>query len=199
MLKIGVTGGIGSGKTTVCNIFKLLGIPVYNADIRAKYLMNTDGNLKSKIESIFGKNSYLKNGELNRKHIAEIAFNDKSKLLKLNSAVHPEVKKDFENWVNSQSSAYIIKETALLFETGSYKDLDYTILVSAPIDIRIARVMARDNTDKESVLARINNQMAEKEKSQMSDFIIKNDGDHSLIHQILLLDKKFKEIDAEVQ
>lgn len=199
MLKIGITGGIGSGKTTVCKIFQTLGIPVYFADERAKYLMINDKILIKKIKDIFGSNSYFANGDLNRKHIAKIAFKNKQKLDKLNNAVHPEVKKDFENWVKVQDAPYIIKEAALLFETGSYKDLVYNILVTAPLDMRIQRVMMRDNIDKESVLSRVKNQMPEEEKLKLTDFIIENDGKHSLIWQILDLNKKFEEKNAEIR
>ena len=199
MLKIGITGGIGSGKTTVCKVFETFGIPVYYADDRAKYLMVNDKKLTKKIINIFGKESYLENGELNRKHISNLAFKNKSKLEKLNNAVHPAVKKDFENWVNEQKAPYIIKEAALLFETGSYKDLDFNILVSAPLDIRIKRVIMRDNIDEASVLARVKNQMPEEEKTKLADFVVVNDGKHSLIHQVLNLNRKFIKINAEIR
>ena len=198
MLKTGITGGIGSGKTTVCKIFEILGIPVYYADDRAKYLMVNDKDLVKNIVSVFGEKSYLKNGELNRKYIADIAFKNKRKLEELNKAVHPAVKRDFENWVNEQEAPYIIKEAALLFETGSYKDLDFNILVTAPLDIRIKRVMMRDNIDKESVLARVNNQMPEEDKMKLADFVIYNDERHSLIQQVLDLNKKLRKLNAKV-
>ncbi len=198
MLKTGITGGIGSGKTTVCKIFEILGIPVYYADDKAKYLMVNDKDLVKNIISVFGEKSYLKNGELNRKYIADIAFKNKRKLEELNKAVHPAVKRDFENWVNEQEAPYIIKEAALLFETGSYKDLDFNILVTAPLDIRIKRVMMRDNIDKESVLARVNNQMPEEDKMKLADFVIYNDERHSLIQQVLDLNKKLRKLNAKV-
>ncbi len=198
MLKTGITGGIGSGKTTVCKIFEILGIPVYYADDRAKYLMVNDKDLVKNIVSVFGEKSYLKNGELNRKYIADIAFKNKRKLEELNKAVHPAVKRDFDNWVNEQKAPYLIKEAALLFETGRYKDLDLNILVSAPLDIRIKRVMLRDNIDKESVLARVNNQMPEEDKMKLADFIIYNDERHFLIQQVLDLDKKLRKLNAKV-
>ncbi len=198
MLKTGITGGIGSGKTTVCKIFEILGIPVYYADDKAKYLMVNDKDLVKNIISVFGEKSYLKNGELNRKYIANIAFKNKRKLEELNKEVHPAVKRDFENWVNEQKAPYIIKEAALLFETGSYKDLDFNILVSTPLDIRIKRVMMRDNIDKESVLARVNNQMPEEDKMKLAEFVIYNDERHSLIQQVLDLDKKLRKLNAKV-
>jgi dephospho-CoA kinase len=199
MLRIGITGGIGCGKTTVCKIFEILEIPVYYADERAKYLMTNNKEIINKIENIFGKKSYLENGQLNRKHIAEIAFIDQHKLEILNKTIHPAVKKDFLNWVKDQEAPYIIKEAALLFETSSYKDLDLNILVTAPLNIRIQRVMMRDNTDRDSVLNRVKNQMPEEEKIKLADFIINNDGNHYLIKQVLDLDKKFKEINEEIR
>ncbi len=199
MLSIGITGGIGSGKTTVCKIFEILGVPVYNADERAKYLMTHNKALIKKIKNIFGSNSYLKNGDLNRKYIAQIVFKNRQKLEILNKAVHPIVKLDFTDWVKKQNSEYLIKEAALLFETGSYRDMDFNVLIYSPIELRIERVMKRDNTDRDSVLARVKNQMEEEKKSKLADFIIKNDGKHSLIEQILNLDKKFKEINAKIR
>ena len=191
MLKIGITGGIGSGKTTICTIFELLNIPVYNADIRAKQLMVSEENLIESIKILLGNKSYTEKGELNRPYIANIIFNNIRKLGKLNSLVHPAVKTDFEKWASTQESKYVIKEAALLFEAGSYKDLDFNILVSAPLEIRISRVMKRDNTDRESIIARVNNQMAEGDKIKLADYYINNDGNHSLINQILDLHELF--------
>lgn len=194
MLKIGVTGGIGSGKTTVCRIFELLNIPVYYADERAKMLMSSDNDLITTIKKLLGKNSYFNDLSLNRKYISKIVFNDKDILKKLNELVHPAVKKDFDNWAQKQNSTYVIKEAALLFETSSYKDLEKTILVSAPLNLRIQRVMTRDNTNKESVLSRVKNQMPEEAKEELADYIILNDEKHSLVKQIIELDKIFRTI-----
>lgn len=191
MLKIGITGGIGSGKTTICSIFKLLNIPVYNADLMAKKLMTSDENLIESIKILLGNESYTQNGELNRPYIANIIFKNIRKLKKLNFLVHPEVKIDFEKWATEQESKYVIKEAALLFEAGSYKDLDYNILVFAPLEVRISRVINRDNTDRESIISRINNQMPEEEKNKLADYFINNDGNHSLIKQILQLHSEF--------
>lgn len=196
MLKVGITGGIGSGKSTVSKIFELLGVPVYNADERAKILMNTDEEIIEKIKNLLGEESYDNEGKLNRKYIASIVFNSKDKLRRLNEIVHPAVKRDFEKWVKANEGKYdyVLKEAALLFETGSYKDLDYTILVSAPEEMRINRVMKRDNVDRESVLARMRNQLDEDKKIEMADVIILNDYTFSLIRQVLQLDKIFKEL-----
>ena len=196
MLKVGITGGIGSGKSTVSKIFELLGVPVYNADKRAKILMNTGEEIIEKIKNLLGEESYDNEGKLNRKYIASIVFNSKDKLRRLNEIVHPAVKRDFEKWVKANEGKYdyVLKEAALLFETGSYKDLDYTILVSAPEEMRINRVMKRDNVDRESVLARMRNQLDEDKKIEMADVIILNDYTFSLIRQVLQLDKIFKEL-----
>ncbi len=199
MLKIGVTGGIGSGKTTVCKIFEVLDIPVYYADPRAKLLMIEDYKLVKEIKKLLGDKSYNKDKSLNRKYIANIIFNDKNKLNALNALVHPAVKDDFDKWCDSQNSPYVLKEAALLFENGSYKSLDKTILVSAPLELRVLRVMKRDNHTRESILSRVRNQMPESEKEKLADIIIKNDNDISLISQIIEIHRQLvKDSNAKI-
>lgn len=174
MLKIGLTGGIGSGKTTVCKLFAEKGIPIYYADDRAKYLMNFDPDLKSQIKQHFGKNVYHSNGRVNRKALASIIFSDKSKLSLINSLVHPAVALDSERWFDLQKSHYAIKEAALMIESKSHLSLDKLIVVTADIEQRIKRVIKRDQTSRESVQARIDNQMDETSKLGFADFIIQN-------------------------
>lgn len=185
MLKVGITGGIGSGKTTICKIFETLGIPVYYADDRAKALMTKDTLLKTEIKKIFGKEAYFRNGRLNRKYLASIVFANPNKLKQLNEAVHPAVFRDSLNWHNQQTAFYTLKEAALLFESGSYKMLDKIITVIAPQELRIDRVIKRDKTSRDAVITRINKQWPDKEKINKSDFIIHNDGKKSLISQVL--------------
>lgn len=186
MLKIGITGGIGSGKTTACKQFAILGIPTYYADAEAKRIMIEDKMLIRQIKKVFGKEAYLKSGALNRKHIAAIAFNNKSKLAILNALVHPAVGKDVMRWFRSQKEVpFALQEAALMYESGSYQRLDYIIAVTAPIDIRVARVMKRDGISEKDVLSRINNQMDEQEKVKRADFVIYNDPNHDLLQQVV--------------
>lgn len=190
MIKVGISGGIGSGKTTVCNIFESMGIPVYYADQRAKKIMTSSKKVKNEITNLLGKDAYFKNGRLNRKYIAAKVFNNKNLLGKLNAIVHPAVANESEKWFESLNTKYAIKEAALLIESGSYKYLDYIIIVTAPEKIRIERVMMRDGIDKSQVKVRINNQMSEKEKIKYADFIIDNDGRKSILRQIQRIHKK---------
>lgn len=195
MLKIGITGGIGSGKSTVCNIFEQLGIPVYYADLRARELMNTHPPLVKALKKEFGEDIYDNNGELIRPKLAAIVFNNKEKLERLNSLVHPEVKEDFRKWADKQTSVpYVMKEAALMFESGSYKDVDYIIVVSAPKNLRVQRVVDRDGAKRSDVLKRMAGQLTEKERLERTDFVLKNDGQHPLIPQVMELHKIF--IDA---
>ncbi len=189
MLKIGLTGGIGSGKTTVAKVFETLGIPVYYADDATKRLMNSNNALKALIIQHFGEASYT-NGALNRKHIADIVFNNKEKLALLNSITHPATIEDANEWIQQQTSPYIIKEAALLFETEAAKHLDYFIGVSAPLEIRIKRVMNRDNLSEAEVMNRINRQMDEEEKMKRCDFIITNNDEELVIPQVLSTHEK---------
>lgn len=190
MLKFGVTGGIGSGKTLVCNIFEMMYIPVYFADDEAKRLMTEDIRLRKKIIRILGAESYTSDNQLNRQHIAEKVFNDEKLLKKLNLAVHPAVEKDFTLWAEAQTSEYVIKEAALLYESGSYKNLDKIIVVTAPLEMRINRVMKRDGVSRQTILARMKNQMPEEEKAKMADYLIHNDGSKSVIWQTINLHRK---------
>ena len=196
MLKVGITGGIGSGKTTVCKIFESLGVPVYYADDRAKWLTENDPDIVAAIKSLF-TDDIFKNGRLDRKKVSSIVFSDKNKLQQLNAIVHPAVIKDAEQWQNEQSGKnvpYTLKEAALLFESGSYKELDKIILVSAPLQLRIERVMQRDSTSEEEVLNRINHQMPENEKEKMADFIINNVELEETKKSVLQLHKKLLEL-----
>ena len=191
MLKIGITGGIGTGKTTVCEIFELLGIPVFYADSVGKQLMIASTDVKQKVKSIFGNEAYSSDDTVNRKHIAGIVFYDQNKLNLLNNIIHPAVKEAFNLWCSNQKTAYVIKEAAIMFESNSYQDNDFNILISSPLEERINRVMKRDHTSRENVLARIAKQMPEEEKEKLSDFIIINNEKVFLIEQVLALDKKF--------
>jgi dephospho-CoA kinase len=187
---IGLTGGIGSGKTTVARVFELLGVDVYYADIQAKKILSSD-KIKGQIISAFG--NVYKDNKLQNKKLAEIVFNDKKKLEKLNSIVHPAVEKDFEQWSKKNSGKpYLIKEAAILFESGSYKKVDKIITVFAPENIRILRVCKRDNIDKAQVIARINNQMPDNEKIAKSDFVIKNYNGYLIIPQIIEIDNALR-------
>ncbi|MDE3184332.1 MAG: dephospho-CoA kinase [Bacteroidota bacterium] len=190
MLRIGLTGGIGSGKSTVARIFSVLGIPVYDSDTASKRLMAEDEMLKDKIIQSFGKESYT-NGRLNRKYLSEQVFSDPKKTDLLNSIVHPATIKDAEEWMKKQNSPYLIKEAALIFESGSNRFLDKVIGVSSPLSLRMERTMKRSNISAEQVKARINLQMDEEEKMALCDYIIVNDEQQMLIPQVLLLHKKF--------
>ncbi|WP_462254532.1 dephospho-CoA kinase [Ferruginibacter sp.] len=189
MLKIGLTGGIGSGKSTVAKVFEVLGIPVYYADDAAKQLMNAEGPLKQQIQKIFGATSY-KNGQLDRKYVADIVFKKPEKLQLLNSLVHPATINDGQNWMKRQRSSYAIKEAALIFESGAQQQLDYVIGVYAPTSLRIQRTIQRDGVTEEEVMARINKQLDETSKMQLCDFVIINDEEQLLIPQVVELHKK---------
>ena len=189
MIKVGLTGGIGSGKSTVAKVFEVLGIPVYYADDAAKRLMNTDEILKEKIQLQFGNDVY-KDGKLNRKHLAEIVFNNPAKLQLLNALIHPATLKDAEKWMLRQSTAYLLKEAALIFESGAQEQLDYVIGVTAPAPLRIQRTMQRDSITREEVILRMDKQMDETIKIKLCDFVIKNDEQEMLLPQVLELHKK---------
>ncbi|MBL0056995.1 MAG: dephospho-CoA kinase [Chitinophagaceae bacterium] len=186
MLRIGLTGGIGSGKSTVARVFELLGIPVYYADDRAKRLMNEDEELKKEIRSLFGEAAYT-DGNLNRKWLASVVFNDSEKLSRLNQVVHPATIRDAGNWMKMQTSPYVIKEAALLFESGAQKDLDQVIGVFAPTPLRIQRVMKRDHVTREEVMARMNRQIEEDIKMRLCDHIITNNEQEMVIPQVISL------------
>ncbi|MDO1446831.1 dephospho-CoA kinase [Rhodocytophaga aerolata] len=192
-LQIGITGGIGSGKSLVCRIFSILGILIYDADSRAKLLYIQDDDLKSQIIQNFGKESYTSAGQLNRGYLAKQVFNDSQKVSLLNSLVHPKVGKDYQAWVQkNDQSPYLIKEAALLFESGSYLSLDKIITVFAPVDLRIERVVARDQHRSEvEIRAIIAKQITEEEKINKADYIIYNDNKQLLLPQILRLHQEF--------
>jgi dephospho-CoA kinase len=185
-LNIGLTGGIGSGKSTCAAIFKELGVPIYNSDDEAKRLMISDESLMAGLIEIFGQAAYLSDGKLNRSHLSSQIFNNKKLLQQMNALVHPAVRADAQRWVSAhQNKPYVIQEAAILFETGAYKAFDKMILVTAEEELRIDRVMKRDNIDRASVLARISNQLPEQDKIGLADFIIYNDGSKGLITQII--------------
>lgn len=190
MLKIGLTGGIGSGKSTVAHIFETLGIPVYYADAASKRLMNENDELKNKVKANFGEETYI-NGVLNRKYLSDIVFNDPEKTKLLNSMVHPATIKDAGTWMRIQTTPYVIKEAALIFESGSNKDLNYVIGVKSPAELRFKRAMARDNISAAQVQTRINRQMDEEEKMRLCDYVIVNDEHQMLIPQVLTLHETF--------
>ena len=194
MLKIGITGGIGSGKSTVAKIFELLGIPVYYADAAAKDIMNRDPELKAQVQQHFGADVYDSNGQLDRKRLGNIVFNDQEKLQLLNSLVHPATIRDSEQWSLRQKSPYVLKEAALLFESESFHYLDKIIGVSAPQPLRILRVMQRDKVSRNEVFARMHKQMDETIKMRLCDYVIYNDEQQMVIPQVLKLHEEMLQL-----
>ncbi len=186
MLKIGITGNIGSGKTTVCKLFELLGVPVFYADDHAKKVMTEDAVLVEAIRSNFGKEAYFEDGSLNRKHLSNIVFKNEDELKKLNALVHPAVFRAFDHWaIQFDTNFYVLKEAAILFESGSDKQCDKTIVVSASLEGRVQRVVQRDHLTEEEVLRREKKQMPQAEKEAKADFIILNDAQTMVIPQVL--------------
>jgi dephospho-CoA kinase len=193
MLKIGLTGGIGSGKTTIAKIFELFNVPVYYADEASKRLYHTDKDLIADMKKHFGEDIYT-NEELNRTKLAAIVFNDPNKLELLNQLVHPPTIRDAEEWMLRQTAPYVIKEAALLFESGSAKGLDYIIGVQAPSHYRIKRVIERDGVRREDVISRANRQIDEEIKMRLCDFVIINNDQELVIPQVLELHSRFLEM-----
>lgn len=189
MLKVGITGGIGSGKSLVAEMFKTLGIPVLHADAAAKFLMNADEALKAAIVDLFGEEVY-QNGRLNRPFLSSVIFNDKDKLEALNAVVHPATIAYGKKWFENQHSSYAIKEAAIFYESGTYVEMDIMIGVYAPIEIRLKRAMERDAVAESDIRKRMENQMDETEKMSRCDYIILNDGTKSIIQQVLELHQK---------
>lgn len=192
MLKIGITGNIGSGKTTVSKMFEVLGIPVFYADAAAKTIMTDDPQLVVGIKKAFGHDAYFADGSLNRKYLANIVFNDDKQLAKLNGLTHPAVFRAFDAWVAGiKNVPYVIKETALLFESASYKTCDYSLLVAAPLPLRIDRVSQRDKITPADVESREAKQINQEKKRELADYTIENDEMQLLIPQVLKLHETF--------
>ena len=189
MLRIGLTGGMGCGKTTVANIFKTLGVPIYFADDAAKRLMHTDEKLKSELIKYFGSDVYI-NGQLNKSALSARVFGDRTKLNKLNSLVHPATIKDSQDWMEKQNAYYSIKEAALIFESNSENFLDYIIGVSSPLNLRIKRIKARDSISQDEIIERMSNQLDEDLKMEKCDFIIENNEEKMLIPQVISMHNK---------
>lgn len=185
MLIVGITGGIGSGKTTACKIMSVFNIPVFYADERAKKLYDEDAELKEKVIKLLGDSVYI-GDKLNRSKVAKRVFSDNSLLQKLNAIVHPAVEKDFQKWVvNYPDANFVVKEAAILFENGGYKKMDYNVLITAPEQLRIQRVKKRDGVSEELVKKRIDNQWLDEEKIPLADFVIKCDEQHLVIPQVM--------------
>lgn len=183
MKKIGVTGGIGSGKTLVCSIIEHLGFPVFYSDKVAKTILDEDEELKFEMISIFGMDVYL-NNQLNRPYLAQKIFSDKQNVGKVNALVHPRVRKSFDQWAAKQKSNLVFNEAAILFETGAYKNFDATILVTAPEELRIRRVQKRDETSESEIISRIKNQWTEEQKIPLATYVIQNDDQHAILEQV---------------
>lgn len=194
MLEVGITGGIGSGKTTVCHIFEVLGIPVFYADAEAKKVMASDRELIRNIKSLFGEDIYAADGALDRARLSTLVFNDRAKLEALNALVHPATINAYKKWVQEQHAPYVLKEAALLFETGSYKLSSINVLVTAPEQTRIARVIARDQVHEKEVRARMDKQWKDEQKIGLADFEITNDGLKPVLPQVLDLHGHFLSI-----
>ena len=193
MIKVGLTGGIGSGKSFIAEVFVNLGIPVFNSDIKARKISNTNLTIKQDIISHFGKESYH-NDSLNRTYIAGMVFEKPELLEKLNSIIHPQLEIEFDKWLSSQNeSKYVIKEAAILFETGGYKRMDSNILVIAPVDLRIDRIQKRDNLSVNQIKNRMANQWADERKEELADFIINNDENNLILPQIINIHKRLTE------
>ena len=190
MLKIGLTGGIGSGKSTVARIFEVLGIPVYYADRAAKKLMTENEELKASIINAFGIDAYA-NGNLNSEYIAGLVFNNDKKIELLNSLVHPATIEDAAEWIKIQNAPYVVKEAALIFESRSNRELDYVIGVRSPLALRIQRAMDRDNISADEVKARMDKQMDDELKLQLCDYVIVNNEQEMIIPQVLTLHEEF--------
>lgn len=184
MIKLGVTGGIGSGKSVVCEVLRLHDIPVYDADLEAKSLNDTSPVIREKLIEAFGAELY-KNDKLDRKKLAQLIFNDEKNLHRVNSIIHPELAKHFEKWTDGRMEHSIVAiDAAVLFEAGFQQFVDKTITVFSPIETRIERVVKRDNLTREHILSRINSQMSDEEKIKLSDFVIINDNKHSILEQV---------------
>ena len=193
MLTVGITGGIGSGKSTVCRVFSVLGVPVFQADNVARRLQDEDLQIKSSLIELFGPNIYAENGLLNRRKLAHIVFSNPDYLMQVNGLVHPAVHREFEHWKGLKSGfPYVLYEAAILFETGRASKFDYTILVIAEEKERLERVLKMDNLSAEAILQRIRNQMSDKEKIELADFVIKNNDNQLIIPEILKLDQFLK-------
>lgn len=189
MMVVGLTGGIGSGKTTVAKQFKKLGVPIYIADEEAKKLMNRSKVIKRKLIQLFGVEAYI-NGQLNRPFIANIIFNDQSYLQQMNAIVHPRVARHFEKWVVKQKAPYVIKEVAILFEHGAQKQFDCIITVVAPMELRIKRLLERDDATKQKIESIMKNQWSDEEKVKLSDFVIENIELQDMLVQVKKIHKK---------
>ncbi|MDX5438783.1 MAG: dephospho-CoA kinase [Pontibacter sp.] len=198
MLKIGITGGIGVGKTVVSRMFAVLGVPVYDADTRAKWVMHHNQVLRKELQDTFGVDTFTEAGELNRTYLAGVVFNSPQQLALLNKLVHPHVGNDFEDWVVSHvNKPYVLKEAALMFESDSWKQMDQIISVYAPIEVRLKRLLLRDTHRTEAdIKAIIAKQLSEEEKMSRAQHVIYNDDKQLVIPQVLALHKQFSEARA---
>jgi len=197
MYKVGITGNIGSGKSIVANVFQLLGIPVFNADIAAKYLMENDQQLMDALKQSFGTDIYNK-GRLNRPLLASMVFQNPAQLAILNSLVHPKVIAYGEAWHLAQKAPYTIKEAAIFFESGSYTTMDFIIGVSAPENLRLARAMKRDEANQQQILDRMNQQMEQSEKMKRCKYVIQNDDVHSVIEQVQFIHQQILSLSTSI-
>lgn len=192
MFKVGVTGGIGSGKSIVCSIFRNLGVPVYEADIEARRIIAGDRDIRKELMRNFGKKTFRDNVP-DRKYLAERIFSDPEARLFVNKLVHPKVREDFKQWIREQEGIYIIEEAALLFESGAWKEMDFNILVVASKETRIMRIMKRDGLDHGDVLARLASQIDPEEAAKLADLLIRNDENEFVISQVLEADRFLRE------
>ena len=190
MIKIGITGGIGSGKSTVCRIFSLLGVPVYDSDSNARRLMNADPEVTARIRSLFGEGTY-RDGELDRRLLASRIFANGKLRGELNRIVHPAVSRDFLDWAQRQRGPYVLQEAAILFESGAWRDMDAVVAVSAPEPVRIRRAMRRDSSSEEAVRARMAAQIGEAERVERADYVILADDRELVVPQVLSLHERF--------
>jgi dephospho-CoA kinase len=192
MIKVGITGGMGSGKSTACKVFRTLGIPVFEADLVARQLMITNAEIRNQLIRLFGAAVYLQDQTIDRKYLSEIVFQNSSLLAKLNEIVHPVVRNEFDEWCTKQHSPYILHEAAILFESGFYKLMDKTIAVVTSEEERIQRVVKRDGTTPELVKQRIRNQWTDQQRKSLADYLINNNDDELIIPQIIEIDKKIR-------
>lgn len=196
MIKIGITGGIGSGKSTITNFFRTLGIPIYSSDLRAKMLTQNNDNIINGLKQLISPNIYDANGQLDRKLMAQLIFNNETLRLQVNQLIHPAVRHDFAQWTNNYETKvpYVICEAAIMIESGSYADMDKIIVVTAPIEQRIVRTMTRDHITRDQVISRINTQMKDEQLIRYANYIVSTDDRHFIIPQLLTIDSDIRNL-----